>query len=209
MGFWQRHHRFFVALGLGAAILAATQLMGLNMAPRALLAFDAFALIYLALMARHARSATPDDLRRHAETEDEGIALILALAAGSVLVSLAAIWLVLGEDAPLSRPLDMVLALAAVPLGWAMVHTLASFRYAHLHYAPDESCQLDFPGGEPPNLGDFLYFGFTIGMTAQTSDVVVSTARMRRVVLLHAVAAFFYNTVILALAVNAALALAK
>lgn len=209
MGFWQRHNRFFVALGLGAAVLAVTQLMGLNMALRALLAFDAFALIYLALMARHARSATPDDLRRHAETEDEGIALILALAAGSVLVSLAAIWLVLGEDAPLSRPLDMVLALAAVPLGWAMVHTLASFRYAHLHYAPDESCQLDFPGGEPPNLWDFLYFGFTIGMTAQTSDVVVATARMRRVVLLHAVVAFFYNTVILALAVNAALALAK
>ncbi|MBL9056605.1 MAG: DUF1345 domain-containing protein, partial [Rhodobacteraceae bacterium] len=91
----------------------------------------------------------------------------------------------------------------------AMVHTLASFRYAHLHYAPDESCQLDFPGQEPPNLWDFLYFGFTIGMTAQTSDVVVATARMRRVVLLHAVAAFFYNTVILALAVNAALALAR
>ena len=206
---WQRHGRFFVALGLGAAILAATQVLGLSMALRALLAFDAFALTYLALMARHAQSATPDDLRRHAETEDEGIALILALAGGSVLVSLAAIWLVLGEDAPLSRPLDMVLALAAVPLGWAMVHTLASFRYAHLHYAPDESCQLDFPGGEPPNLWDFLYFGFTIGMTAQTSDVVVGTARMRRVVLLHAVVAFFYNTVILALAVNAALALAK
>lgn len=209
MRFWQRHGRFFVALGLGAAILAASQVLGLSMALRALLAFDAFALTYLALMARHAQSATPDDLRRHAETEDEGIALILALAGGSVLVSLAAIWLVLGEDAPLSRPLDMVLALAAVPLGWAMVHTLASFRYAHLHYAPDESCQLDFPGGEPPNLWDFLYFGFTIGMTAQTSDVVVGTARMRRVVLLHAVVAFFYNTVILALAVNAALALAK
>lgn len=209
MRFWQRHGRFFVALGLGAAILAATQVLGLSMALRALLAFDAFALTYLALMARHAQSATPDDLRRHAETEDEGIALILALAGGSVLVSLAAIWLVLGEDAPLSRPLDMVLALAAVPLGWAMVHTLASFRYAHLHYAPDESCQLDFPGGEPPNLWDFLYFGFTIGMTAQTSDVVVGAARMRRVVLLHAVVAFFYNTVILALAVNAALALAK
>ena len=209
MGSWQRHRRFFVALGLGAVILAGTQVLGLSMALRALVAFDAFALIYLGLMARHAQSATPDDLRRHAETEDEGITLILALAVASVLVSLAAIWLVLGEDAPLSRPFDMVLALVAVPLGWAMVHTLAAFRYAHLHYAPDESCQLDFPGGEPPNLWDFLYFGFTIGMTAQTSDVVVATARMRRAVLLHAVAAFFYNTVILALAVNAALALAK
>ncbi|NTT85488.1 DUF1345 domain-containing protein [Tabrizicola fusiformis] len=206
---WQRHRRFLLALGFGAAIFAAMQAMAVTQALRALLAFDGFALTYLLLMAQHARTATPDDLRRHAETEDEGITLILLLALGSLLVSLAAIWLVLGEAAPLSRPFDMLLALAAVPLGWAMVHTLASFRYAHLHYAPDESCQLDFPGQEPPNLWDFLYFGFTIGMTAQTSDVVVATARMRRVVLLHAVAAFFYNTVILALAVNAALALAR
>ena len=209
MGFWPRHRRFLVALALGLAIAAASQPIGLGLAPRALLAFDGFALIYLLLMAGHARSATPEDLRRHAETEDEGITLIVLLAVGSLVVSLAAIWLVLGEAAPLSRPFDMLLALAAVPLGWAMVHTLAAFRYAHLHYAPDEACQLDFPGDEPPNLWDFLYFSFTIGMTAQTSDVVVATARMRRVVLLHAVAAFFYNTVILALAVNAALALAK
>ena len=44
-------------------------------------------------------------------------------------------------------------------------------------------------------------------MTAQVSDVVVTTAAMRRAVLLHSLGSFFYNTVILALAVNAGLAL--
>ncbi|MBL9056094.1 MAG: DUF1345 domain-containing protein, partial [Rhodobacteraceae bacterium] len=115
---WQRHRRFLLALGFGAAIFAAMQAMAVTQALRALLAFDGFALTYLLLMAQHARTATPDDLRRHAETEDEGITLILLLALGSLLVSLAAIWLVLGEAAPLSRPFDMLLALAAVPLGW-------------------------------------------------------------------------------------------
>ena len=41
-------------------------------------------------------------------------------------------------------------------------------------------------------------------MTAQVSDVTTTSPALRKVVLLHAVASFFYNTVILALAVNAA-----
>ena len=40
-------------------------------------------------------------------------------------------------------------------------------------------------------------------MTAQTSDVQIASVRMRKAVLAHSVASFFYNTVILALAVNA------
>ena len=41
-------------------------------------------------------------------------------------------------------------------------------------------------------------------MAAQVSDVIVTTAPMRRTVLIHAIGSFFFNTVILALAVNAA-----
>ena len=41
-------------------------------------------------------------------------------------------------------------------------------------------------------------------MTAQVSDVVVERPGLRRLVLAHGVVSFFYNTVILALAVNAA-----
>ena len=43
-----------------------------------------------------------------------------------------------------------------------------------------------------------------IGMTAQVSDVVLETRSLRQAVLVHGVASFFYNTCILALAVNAA-----
>lgn len=39
-------------------------------------------------------------------------------------------------------------------------------------------------------------------MTFQTSDVVVSGAHMRRVVLVHAMAAFLFNIGILAFAIN-------
>ena len=208
-----RHRRFIVALALGMAVYGAGHLMALHPAARALFGFDALSAAYLAMMLRHAQRTGPDDLRRHAETEDEGIALILTLAVAAVGVSLGALWLVLTGAAPGSSLPGAALGLVAVPLGWGMIHTLAAFRYAHLHYAPGEEGRLAFPGdgdrSGDPGPWDFLYFSFTIGMTAQTSDVAVLTPRMRRVVLVHAVGAFFYNTVILALAVNAGLALAK
>ena len=62
---------------------------------------------------------------------------------------------------------------------------------------------LDFPGGAPAGV-DFAYFAFTIGMTFQTSDVTISSRVLRRWVLGHAVLAFGFNTVILAMAVGAA-----
>ena len=196
-----RHGRFLIAFGLGlAAGLAA---WALSIAPdfALLAAADAFFLIYLLLTARIVGSTGPDDLRRHAEEEDEGVALILILAALAVLVSVTAIFLVLNADA--STLAARSLALVSLPLGWATVHTLAAFHYAHLHYR--EAPGMRFPGKGDPDAWDFLYASFTIGMTAQVSDIEVTTHSLRRAVLVHGVASFFYNTCILALAVNAAL----
>jgi uncharacterized membrane protein len=44
-------------------------------------------------------------------------------------------------------------------------------------------------------------------MTAQVSDVAILTPRMRFLTLIHAVVSFFFNTVILAVVVNAAVTL--
>jgi uncharacterized membrane protein len=46
-------------------------------------------------------------------------------------------------------------------------------------------------------------------MTAQVSDVQVRTARMRAVTLAHGVVSFFFNTVLIAIAVNAVVASAS
>jgi uncharacterized membrane protein len=196
-----RHKRFLWAFALGAAIAAALP-MALEL--RILAGANGFFACYLGLMLRFARGAGADVLRRHAAQEDEGIVFILLLALGSVLVSLTAIYLVLNGHGA-AGPLPYTLALVGVPLGWAMVHVLAAFHYAHLYYGKGSAAQgLIFPGVDAPGPWDFLYFAFGIGMTAQVSDVTTNTSVMRRVVLFHAVGSFFYNTVILALAVNAA-----
>ncbi len=156
-------------------------------------------------------TVTPDDLRRHAERSDEGLPLILLLAQASVGLSLTAIALMLNGDGN-GGPLEAGLALASVPLGWAMVHVLAGFHYACLYYTPDgegDAGGMTFPGTPQPGAWEFLYYAFVIGMTAQVSDVTVETTALRRVTLVHSVGSFFYNTVILALAVNAGVALGR
>jgi uncharacterized membrane protein len=60
------------------------------------------------------------------------------------------------------------------------------------------------PGNDRPGAGEFLYFALCVGMTCQVSDVTTSSAPMRRLVLLHGLVAFVFNTVILAAAVNIA-----
>lgn len=200
MGLYARHGRFLIALALGAAVVTLAA-GAMPLPERGLVAFDVFALSYLALTYWGVGRVTSSVLRRKAETDDEGMPLIVLLTMGAVGASIVAIWLVL--DGRGVTAAEMVLALSAVPLGWAVVHTVAAFHYAHLHYSPDAACRLDFPDEVTPEIWDFLYFAFVIGMTAQTSDVTIASVRMRRAVLAHSVASFFYNTVILALAVNA------
>jgi len=60
-----------------------------------------------------------------------------------------------------------------------------------------------FPGDEKfPDYWDFVYFSFVIGMTCQVADVGITQRRLRRLVLLHGLLSFFFNTSILALVVN-------
>ncbi len=202
MTFAPRHGRFLIAFALGVA--AGAVAWALSVAPdfALLTAADAFFLIYLALTARIVGSTGAEDLRRHAEADDEGVALILVLAALAVGVSVTAIFLVTNADA--SSLAARLAALVSLPLGWATIHTLAAFHYAHLHYRGDGP-GFRFPGKGDPDALDFFYASFTIGMTAQVSDVEVASRALRRAVLVHGVASFFYNTCILALAVNAAL----
>jgi len=200
-----KHGRFLAALGLGCAVALAAQFAPVSGVAALLLAVNAFFVSYLALMTLHGRRLDSDALRRHAETEDEGIVVIALLALGTVGISLTGIFSALNGD---GGRLEAGLAFAAVPLGWAMVQVVAAFRYAYLYYAMRPVGGLAFPGnGGDPAMTEFAYLAFGIGMTAQVADVDITATSLRRAVLVHAVGSFFYNTVILALAVNAGLSL--
>ncbi|AXC50934.1 DUF1345 domain-containing protein [Paracoccus suum] len=207
---FKRHGRFLVGLLLGA--VAALAIPG-TLIHRLMIGADvlfAFYLLTTWLMARH---LTPDDLAEHARAEDEGIGIIMVIALCAVAISLVAIFEALASSD--ASNWARFAPLISVPLGWVAVHTLFTFRYSHLWYAPgddpDENAEgsgggLDFGENCPrPGLIEFFYYSFTVAMTAQTSDVAVTSADMRRLTLMQAVLSFLYNTVLIALAVNAAM----
>lgn len=195
-----RHGRFLIAFAFGTAIALAAWVQHVTPVFCLLSGVNTFFLLYLALMVSMIRASGAEALRRHAAKADEGVALILLLALLAVMVSVTAIFLVL--NASETSLAARAAALISLPLGWITVHVLAAFHYAHMYYRLSQR-GLIFPGKAEPEAWDFLYFSFTIGMTAQVSDVVADSSAMRKAILVHAVASFFYNTGILALAVNA------
>jgi len=202
----RRHARLLLALCLGAALAGLAAGLSIGPLSMALFGVNGFFAGYLGLTLRLTLRSTAADLRNRAEEDDEGIVLILILALAAVLVSLAAILQVLAS--PDQGVLTAGLSLTAVPLGWAMVHTLIAFRYARLFYTDKAGSGLRFHATSDPGPWEFLYHAFAIGTSSAVSDVAVESTQMRRLVLLHATGSFFYNTVILALAVNAGLVMA-
>lgn len=211
----RRHLPFYVALLMGvAAWFGLGMVAGVDSASRLALAGDVFFAAYLASAFVRMRGSTPQAIRKHAADGDEGILIIILITLGAVVLSLDAIFgLVNASDH--SNPAILLLSLLGVPLGWTTLHTVMAFHYAHRYYAPHadgggkDAGGLDFPGDAEPSAWDFMYYSFVIGMTAQVSDVEVSDPALRRMTLLHSIPSFFFNTVILALAVNVAVAQAK
>jgi uncharacterized membrane protein len=104
----------------------------------------------------------------------------------------------------------VLLNFLSVISSWWSVHTVFSFRYAHLYYGSlknhisgkDTFGGLLFPNDSEPDYLDFVYFSFIIGMTFQVSDVIITSKHMRRLVWIHSIISFVFNTVILALSIN-------
>ena len=188
-----------------AAWLAFAALADLRASTAALLGWDAGTLAYLAASLRVALTASPAEARARAETLDRGRWSVLAATLAAVIVSLGAVVLDLSDGG--AGPWRVALALGTVLLSWCFVHVLFANHYAHEHRLRGG---IDFPGGDgDPDLGEFLYLAFTVGMTAQVSDVTTSSAATRRLVLAHGLVSFLFNAAVVAAAVNIVAGLAN
>ena len=53
-----------------------------------------------------------------------------------------------------------------------------------------------------PTLSDFLYLAFTVGTSFAVSGATIASREVRRVVLVHSVTSFFYNALLIAIAIQ-------
>jgi uncharacterized membrane protein len=189
------------ACGCAAGVIALAA--GASWSVAALCASDIAALVFTVWVWMSVGRADPVATRTLARIEDAS-----PVAAESVLIaagaaSLVAVAFTLSQAGNASAPargLLTALGVGSVALAWISVHTVHVLRYARLYYSEPEG-GVDF-GGQAPDYTDFAYLALTIGMTFQVSDTSLSTKRMRRVALHHALLSYLYGAVIVAIMVN-------
>lgn len=176
--------------------------------------WDIFCLVLISLHWYMFFNTSTAETQLKAIKQDETRGEIFAIVVVSTFAGLLAVVLILIEKD--IKPFDLVIAISGMFLSWFLVHTTFSMRYAHLFYGninkKDKEKRgdgLDFPGDEQPDFIDFAYFSFVLGMTFQVSDVEISSRGIRRLSLLHSLIAFVFNTVIVALTINAVAGLGK
>ncbi len=169
-----------------------------------LVGWDVAAVCYLAWTWTTIGGMSPVETKRHAGVEDSSrrTAEAIILVAGVAL--LAAVGLVLikaGQSHGSTKAYLITVGIVSVVLSWATVHTVFTLRYTRSHYQSPEG-GVDFNEKDPPAYLDFAYLAFTIGMTFQVSDTDLTTKRIRRIALLHALMSYLFGAVIVALAIN-------
>jgi uncharacterized membrane protein len=164
-----------------------------------LIAFDIGVLVYLLLMIHLFSNVTTASMRSRAEIQQDGKWTVLTVSLFVAIAVLAA----LSKDLHAAKTkslIDITLASSTIVFSWMFVAVTFSQQYAHAFYT--KSDQLQFPGTPHPDYWDFLYFSTVLSMCCQTSDVVVTEGKMRRLVLVHGVISFFFNVIIISITVN-------
>jgi uncharacterized membrane protein len=205
------HRRLLIGL-VAAAAVGFLLPSSLPPAARFAIAWDSAVLVFLLTTWWVVAGCPPDEMRQTVLANDQGRVGILLLVLLAVCASLAEIFFLVqnakgsGGGPPAAQ---VALAVFTVVCSWFATHVMFALHYAHRFYRDDPRTPeadatggLDFPGDEPPDYWDFLYFAFVIGMTSQVSDVRVTSRPLRRLVFWHGILSFIFYTVILALSIN-------
>ena len=205
------HRRLLIGLVVASAVAFSLPAM-LPPSTRLAIAWDSAVLVFLAMTWWVVQRSPAELMRQTVLVNDQGHVGILLLVLLAVCASLAEIFLLVqnaratGES---PSAVQVTLAVLTIACSWIVAHVMFALHYAHRFYRDDPGTPeadatggLDFPGGEPPDYWDFLYFAFVIGMTSQVSDVQVTSRPMRRLVFWHGILSFAFYTIILALSIN-------
>ncbi|HUL68547.1 MAG TPA: DUF1345 domain-containing protein [Burkholderiaceae bacterium] len=177
---------------------------------RALIAWNSGTVLYIVLISAMMVRSSREGMQRRAQSEDEGQYVVLGLVVLAVIASLAAIAGELAVAKDLhggAKTAHVALAAVTVLSSWAFMHLTFALHYAHDFYAAvalGREPGLEFPGKDEPGYGDFFYFAAIIGTSGQTADVAFTRSALRRLGSAHCIIAFFFNTAVLALAINIA-----
>lgn len=198
----------FILFGVAFAVGLAALIPVFGVARGTMAAFDSAALIFLIAVLALFRDGTPERIRRTAEENDANRTVLLVLGALIMLVILVTVGM---EVHGRKDAIAVILAVATLVLAWLFSNMIYTLQYAHQYYigakkfggeAGGDAGGLNFPKCDEPNYWDFAYLAFTLGMTFQTSDIEITSRRIRKTALGQCMAAFVFNIGVLAFTIN-------
>jgi uncharacterized membrane protein len=210
---WDAHHKLYGSIAL-AIIVFFISMGRFSGSVHFMLTWLSYSLSSLTLAWITILNSHPADVKVEAHDQDSSRTLVFIFAVAAAFASLFAILILLqsaGGQSKQQLSLHVLISLACVVASWSLIHTIFTLRYAHFYYCDmdggDEGKDLkpgglEFPGETEPDYLDFAYFSFVIGMTFQVSDVQITSKRIRRLALMHAILSFAFNTIIVALSIN-------
>jgi len=164
-------------------------------------AFDIASFVFLCSIWPLVHTGQAERMRDSSKRNDANRAGLLGITGATMVVILVSVAKELGDKDPMTVPL----VLGTLILAWVFSNTIYALHYAHVFYSAEDgkdSGGLTIPECDEPDYWDFLYFSFTLGMTFQTSDVEITSRRLRRIALFQCLAAFVFNLGVIAFSIN-------
>ncbi len=215
---WPFPRRFLLfLLALPIAIAGLTLLLP-RIGQALLSGFDVAALLFIVSLWPLTRDHTAAQMRANARVNDTGRVGMLIITSLVVIVILTAVTVELPDarhETGMKHTLALALVLLSLVIAWLFSNVIFALHYAHLYYREQGEGGLNFPTSDRegqsnddsaaaggPDYVDFAYFALTIGMAFATADVAMPGRTIRRTAIIHAIAAFFYNLIVLAFTIN-------
>jgi uncharacterized membrane protein len=194
--------RIGISIAIGLAVIAVLAWF----APwevSALLGWDAAALVFVVWIWIEIGGRDASTTKRIATREDDSRRAAELIVLGACVASLGGVGMLLikaSEATGFARSWLTALAVGSVMVSWLAVNTVFTLRYAHLYFL--EGGGIDFHADRAPDYGDFAYLAFTVGMTYQVSDTDLVSKAIRKTCLRHALVAYLFGIVIVAMTIN-------
>jgi uncharacterized membrane protein len=198
-------------VGIISGFIAARN--GTQLGAAGLIGWNVAAVLFLVPTGKILLFDGPEKVRERAGREDENRAVMMTLIIAAVVTSLGGIVLALHDSksgahgGPGHPAWLMAISVSTLIFNWLVVQSLFALHYAHRYFGDsDNDGSADegflFQGDKPNTYRDFVYASICMGATCQVSDFSVTSAKFRNLVSVHAIIAFVFNTMVLALGIN-------
>lgn len=203
-------HRLLLCIGLAGICFFILAAVKFELLTSVMISWNTFSLCMIVISWITFITTPAKQLCLQAATQDESRSVIFIIIVISVCISLLGILILFqtSNESLIHKEVHYIVSMMGVGLSWFLLHTIFTLHYAHLYYTHSlknskiQQGGLDFPEEKEPDYLDVAYFSFVIGMTFQVSDVRITSRRIRRVVLLHGLISFVFNSIIVALIIN-------